>query len=201
MGLCGHGVQLIGNYCALMAYLSAFPANGTVVLQQYLLQEGEAGIFYGCDPDADSGRIIGLALRYFPRVTGAGKSIIAQLITGDPSAQRLLKSPRHKPGYNPDAVPAFAEVVHLATIGSCRVGGLYCDGKSHITAQLLLGIDAIVREMLVFYSGRFDVRFDFLSELAAGGGFSIMEINGAGSEAIEAWDPDTSNWAGFRMIF
>ena len=98
-------------------------------------------------------------------------------------------------------MPASAEVVHLATIGSCRVGGLYFDSKSHITAQLLLGIDAIVRDMLVFYSGRFDVRFDSSSELASGGGFSIMEINGAGSEAIEAWDPNTSNWAGFRMIF
>ena len=28
-----------------------------------------------------------------------------------------------------------------------------------------------------------------------------MEVNGAGSEAIEAWDPDTSLVAGFRMIF
>ena len=63
MRLCGHGVQLIGNYIALMAYLSAFPANGTVVQQQYLPQEGEAGIFYCRDPDADAGRIIGLALR------------------------------------------------------------------------------------------------------------------------------------------
>ena len=164
-------------------------------------QEGDAGIFYGRDPDADSGRIIGLALRYFPRVTGDGKSTIAQLITGDPRAQRLLESPRHKPGYNPDAVPAFPKVMHLATVGSTRVGGLYCDGKSHITAQLLLGIEAIARDMPAFYFGRFDVRFDFLSELAAGGGFSIMEINGAGSEAIEAWDVDSSIWAGFWMIF
>ena len=201
MGLCGYGVRLIGNYSELMAYLSAFPANETVVLQQYLPQEGEAGIFYCRDPDAESGRIIGLALRYFPRVTGDGKSTIAQLIASDPRAQRVLGSPRHQSSYNPDAVPAAAEVVRLATIGSTRVGGLYCDGKAHITAQLLLAIDAIARDMPAFYFGRFDVRFDSLSELAAGRGFSIMEINGAGSEAIEAWDPDTSVWAAFKMIF
>ena len=201
LGLCGHGVRLIGNFSELMAYVSDFPPDETVVLQQYLPQEGEAGIFYCRNPDADSGRIIGMALRYFPRVTGDGKSTIAQLVDSDPRAQRLLKSPRHEPNYNPDGVPAAAEVVRLATIGSTRVGGLYCDGQLHVTEQLVRAIDTIARDMPAFYFGRFDVRFDSLNELAAGRGFSIMEINGAGSEAIQAWDPDTSVWAGFRMIF
>ena len=205
MGLCGHGVRLVGNYKELMDYVAAFPVNETVVLQQYLPQEGEAGIFYCRDPDADTngeaGRVIGMALRYFPRVTGDGKSTVAELIATDPRAQRLLASPRHEPGYNADAVPAAGQVVRLATIGSTRVGGLYCDGQQHITAQLTHAIDAFARDMPDFYFGRFDVRFDTLSELAAGHGFSIMEINGAGSEAIQAWDPDTSVGAGFRMIF
>ena len=52
-----------------------------------------------------------------------------------------------------------------------------------------------------FHFGRFDVRFDNLQSLAAGSGFTIMEINGAGSEAIQAWDPDTGLLAGFGMIF
>ena len=205
MGLCGHGVRRIGNYSELMAYVSAFPVDETVVLQQYLPQEGEAGIFYCRDPDAGndagSGRIIGLALRYFPRVTGDGESTNAQLIAANPRAQRLLNSSCHEPNYNPDAVPAVAEVVRLATIGSTRVGGLYCDGQQYITAQLTHAIDAIARDIPAFYFGRFDVRFDSLNDLAAGCGFSVMEINGAGSEAIQAWDPDTSVMAGFGMIF
>ena len=201
MGLCGHGVRLIDNYSELLAYVSAFPANETVVLQQYLPQEGEAGIFYSRDPNAGAGRIIGLALRYFPRVVGDGQRTIAELIAADPRAQRLLTSPRHEASYNPDAVPAAQEVVRLATIGSTRVGGLYGDGHLHITAQLTRAIDTIARDMPAFYFGRFDVRFDTLSDLASGRGFSIMEINGAGSEAIQAWDPDTSVWAAFRIIF
>ena len=201
LGLCGYGVRLINNRAELLDYLLAFPSHETVVLQQYLPQEGEAGIFYIRDPKADTGRIIGLALRYFARVTGDGERTIAQLIAADARAQRLHKSPKHQPSYNPEHIPHAGEVVRLATIGSTRVGGLYRDGRAHITPQLTRAIDAIARDMPSFHFGRFDVRFDRAQDLAAGRAFSIMEINGAGSEAIEAWDPGTSVLAGFNMIF
>ena len=201
VGLCGYGVRLIANRAELRDYLLAFPTNEMVVLQQYLPQEGEAGIFYIRDPKADAGRIIGLALRYSPRVTGDGQHTIAELIAADPRSQRLLKSPRHEPRYNASHVPAVGVVVGLATIGSTRVGGLYRDGRTHITPQLTRAIEAIARDMPAFHFGRFDVRFNSLQDLSAGRAFSIMEINGAGSEAIEAWDPGTGVVAAFRMIF
>ena len=201
LGLCGYGVRLVANRAELLDYMLAFPVHETVVLQQYLPQEGEAGIFYVRDPKADTGRIIGLALRYFPRVTGDGQSTIAELIAADPRAQRLMRSPRHSPLVNAGHIPALGVVVRLATIGSTRVGGLYRDGRAHITPQLTRAIDAIARDMPSFHFGRFDVRFDSLQGLSAGRGFTIMEINGAGSEAIQAWDPDTGVISGFRMIF
>jgi hypothetical protein len=201
LGLCGYGVRLVASMSELQAYLSAFPADEVVVLQQYLPTEGEAGIFYARDPDSSQGRVIGLALRYFPRVTGDGKSTIATLIAADPRASRLVKSPSHEPRYDGAQVPASGEVVRLATIGSTRVGGLYRDGRACITAPLTQAIDAIARDMPAFHFGRFDVRFDSLQELSAGRGFTIMEVNGAGSEAIQAWDPAIGVLAGFRMIF
>ena len=201
LGLCGYGVRLLADVSELQAYLSAFPVNEVVVLQQYLPAEGEAGIFYARDPDSGRGRIIGLALRYFPRVTGDGKSSLATLIAADPRAARLMKSSKHEPRYNAAAVPASGEVVRLSTIGSTRVGGLYRDGRACITAALTQAVDVIARDMPAFHFGRFDVRFDSLQDLSAGRGFTIMEVNGAGSEAIQAWDPDTSVLAGFKMIF
>ena len=201
VGLCGYGVRLIADYSQLRDYLAVFPANQTVVLQQYLPQQDEAGIFYVRDPNATAGRIIGLALRYFPRVTGDGIHTTGELVAGDLRAQRMLASPRHQPSYDPSCVPAAGELVRLATIGSTRVGGLYRDGSAHITPQLSRAIDAIARDMPAFHFGRFDVRFDSLQDLSNGRNFTIMEINGAGSEAIEAWDPDTGVLAGFRMIF
>ena len=201
VGLCGYGVRLVANMGELQAYLSAFPANETVVLQAYLPQEGEAGIFYARDPVTGLGRIIGLTLRYYPRVTGDGASTIAELIARDPRAGRALNSRQHECRHDARRIPAEGEVVRIATIGSTRVGGLYRDGGAYITPQLTAAIDAIARDMPDFYFGRFDVRFDTLPELSAGRGFTIMEVNGAGSEAIQAWDPDVGLAAGLKTIF
>lgn len=201
LGLCGYGVRRINHLTELRDYLTAFPRNETVVLQQYLSQEGEAGIFYARDPHTDQGRIIGLALRYFARVTGDGKHTIAQLIAADARSQRALHTAQHTCELDPSWIPERGQVVRLSTIGSTRVGGLYRDGAALISPQLTAAIDVIARDMPEFYCGRFDVRFDSLHNLSAGQGFTIMEINGAGSEAIEAWDPDIGLVAAFKMIF
>ncbi len=201
LGLCGYGVRRIDNLAELHTYLAAFPVNETVVLQQYLPQEGEAGIFYVRDPQSDEGRTIGLALRYFPRVMGDGHSSVAELVDADVRARRVLGSVKHECLLTHARVPNDGEVVRLSTVGSTRVGGLYRDGGSHITPQLTAAIDAIARDMPDFYCGRFDVRFDTLQALSAGKGFTIMEINGAGSEAIQAWDPSIGLIKAFRMIF
>ena len=201
LGMCGFGVRLIEDEAALAAYFTAFPPEQTVVLQEYLPQEGEAGIFYARQPGEARGRIIGLALRYFPRVTGDGVSTVAQLVAADPRARRVQGRADHDFAPHLHAIPAPGQLVRLATIGSTRVGGLYRDGGRYATAALTEAVDAIALDMPQFHFGRFDVRFDSLEALGQGRGFRIMEINGAGSEAIEAWDPDTGLLRAFAIIF
>lgn len=201
LGRCGYGVQLLPDEISLRDYLRDFPRGETIVLQRYLPDEGEAGIFYARDPGAAQGRIIGLALRHFPRVIGDGRRNLEQLIADDPRAARLTAACRHSLPISLMAVPTAGETVRLATIGSTRVGGLYRDGGIHMTPQLSAGIDAIARDMRDFHCGRFDVRFTDLAALRRGQGFTIIEVNGAGSEAINAWDPAIGVIAGFRLIF
>ncbi len=201
LGLCGHGVRRVDDMDALLDYLRRFPRDEVVVLQEYLPQDGEAGIFYARDPRSGQGMIIGLALRTFAHVTGDGVRTVAELVAADPRARRIAGSDRHECSFDAGAVPAAGEVVRLATIGSTRVGGLYRDGAACITPQLVAAVDAIARDMPHFHFGRFDVRFDSLACLRAGTGLRIMEVNGAGSEAIEAWDPGTGLWKGLGMIF
>ena len=201
LGMCGFGVRRIDHPDALQVYLAAFPAGQTVMLQTYLAEEGEAGIFYAREPGQTQGRIIGLALRRFPQVIGDGQHTLGALIAADVRARRLLDPAHHELQADTQAVPAAGQVVRLATIGSTRVGGLYTDGGAHATAQLSAAIDAIAQDMPEFYFGRFDIRFASVTELREGRGLRIMEINGAGSEAIEAWDPATPLLAAFRIIF
>jgi hypothetical protein len=201
LGLCGYGVRKLDDLDALQSYGARFPAGQALVVQQYLPHEHEAGIFYVRDQRSARGRLIGLALRYYPRVLGDGRSTLGELIRRDLRSARMLRSPAHACPLDLDSVPAAGQSVRLATIGSTRVGGLYRDGAALITSELTAAIDAIAREMPEFHFGRFDVRFDDAQALRAGRGFSIMEVNGAGSEAIHAWDPDTGLVKGLRMVF
>jgi hypothetical protein len=199
LGMCGFGVRRIDSERELADYIAAFPAQQTIVLQEYLAEDGEAGIFYARDPGASQGRIIGLALRDYPRVVGDGVSTVDQLIARDPRASRVRRA-GHSVAVDGLRVPAAGAQVRLSTIGSTRVGGLYRDGGACITPALAARIDAIAQDMGQFHFGRFDVRFADEDALRRGE-VRIMEVNGAGSEAIEAWDPGTGLARAFGIIF
>ena len=200
LGMCGYGVRMVRSLSDLMGYLSQFPHEEDVVLQAYLAGDNEAGIFYARTPGEACGRVIGMAYRSYPRVVGDGVHTIGALVAADPRLRRV-RTPSHRLRVDPLRVPAIGEVVRLATIGSTRVGGLYRDGTSAITPALTSAIDAIAQDMPNFYVGRFDVRFSSLADLRAGTGFMLMEVNGAGSEAIQAWDPKYGLSAALRIIF
>lgn len=200
LGLCGHGVRRIDSMDALLDYTRVYPRDETIVLQRYLPQPNEAGIFYARDPRTGAGRLIGLALRFYPQVEGDGVRSVAQLMAAEPRLRRLAASGA-RALVDLAMVPAAGQRVRLATIGSTRVGGLYLDGAELITPALTAAVDAIARDMGDFHFGRFDVRFDSAEALRRGSGFTIMEVNGAGSEAIEAWDPATGLFEGLRRVF
>ncbi len=100
-----------------------------------------------------------------------------------------------------NAVPAKGEIVRLTFIGSIRVGGLYRDAHHYITPALTQRVDEIAKAIPEFYVGRFDIRFRSIQALQAGEDFAIFEINGAGSEAIQIWDPDMSLLETYRILF
>lgn len=201
IGWCGFGVQRIDDAAALARYLAAYPLGERVVLQAYVADEGEAGIFYVRHPGRDRGTVTGIALRHFPQVTGDGLSSIAALIARDPRLQRLGRDGLHRYDHDPARIPAAGERLRLSTIGSTRVGGLYRNGEALITPALIAAVDAIARDMPEFHFGRFDVRYASEDALRRGEGFTIIEVNGAGSEAIEAWDPELRPQAAFARIF
>ena len=88
----------------------------------------------------------------------------------------------------------------LATVASLRVGRRYEDGSHLHTAKLEARIDAIARSMGGFYFGRFDIRCTGAPALQAGD-FQIIEVNGAGSEAIQFCDPGLSLFKAYSGVF
>lgn len=208
IGWQGFGVRLVPDSESLREYLEQYPAGETVILQRYLPYDGEAGVFYARIPGEATGRVVSLTLRTFAYVVGDGRSPLRELIRQDERAR--FKSSTHL-GRKPlhagmdredlDDVPAPGEVVRLAFIGSIRVGGLYHDARADITPALSARFDAIARSMPEFHYGRFDIRFASLERLKEGEDFGIIEVNGAGAEAIHVWDPDLSLREVYRSLF
>jgi membrane protein DedA with SNARE-associated domain len=208
IGWNGYGVRLVEDENHLLQYISGFPHEEKIVLQRPVTCDGEAGIFYVRIPGEPAGRIYSITLRYFPFVTGNGKSTLRELIQNDErtklrSGYYLGGKPEHV-GFGKDdldQIPAAGEIIRLSFIGSLRVGGLYRNASHLITPELTLRFDAISQSMPDFYFGRFDVRFESTDQLKKGDGFKIIEINGAGAEAIQAWDPNVKLLSLYREFF
>ncbi|HMA50205.1 MAG TPA: hypothetical protein VKP60_10660, partial [Magnetospirillaceae bacterium] len=200
IGWCGFGVRLVRNGPELNDYLTRFPRGERIVLQRFMPEEGEAGLFYVRRPDEAKGRLTGILLRHFPRVQGDGISSIAELIAANPRLCRLGRDGLSEPCCDPAGIPTDGEMVRLSTIGSTRVGGLYEDATPLITEVLTDAIDRIAQDMTDFHVGRFDVRYGSLDQLLAGD-VTIIEVNGAGSEAVHAWDPKFTLRQAYAIVF
>jgi hypothetical protein len=200
LGWCGFGVRRIDDLDALAHYVQAYPCGKRLVLQEWLGASGEAGLFYLRWPGEASGELFGVLLRHFPRVVGDGVHSVAQLMATDQRARRLGRDGASEPCCDVRRIPACGEVVRIASVSSTRVGGGYEDGTPHITAELIRAVDAIAGDMGDFHAGRFDVKYDDLAALQAGR-FRIIEVNGAGSEAVHAWDPRFSLRQAYGIVF
>lgn len=200
IGMRGAGVQLVHNEAELELYLQAFPAGANLLLQKLVDMEGEAGVFYVRHPDEKKGRIISLTLKYFPRVTGDGKSTLRQLIMADPRAGKLahLYLARHRDRL--DEVITVGESIRLAFAGNHCRGTIFRNGNNEITQAMTERFDQIAQSMEGFFIGRFDVRFADFNRFQAGEGFRIIEINGAGGEATHIWDSRTTLREAYKTL-
>ncbi|NMC36839.1 MAG: hypothetical protein GYA41_00765 [Bacteroidales bacterium] len=208
IGWNGYGVRLVEDKAHLLQYIASFPHNERIVLQRPVTYDGEAGVFYVRIPGEAKGKIYSITLRYFPFVTGDGISTLRQLIQKDQRtrlrAGYYLGEKNEHVGFGEedlDQIPKEGELIRLSFIGSLRVGGLYRDASHMITPELTDRFDQIARSMPEFHFGRFDIRFESVESLMKGEGFYIIEINGAGAEAIQAWDPNVSLFKLYSEFF
>jgi hypothetical protein len=197
----GTGVRLIHSRSDLARYLAAFPAGECALLQEYVPDEGEAGIFYVREPRQTTGRITSITLKHVPAVIGDGRSTLKQLILSDPRAGRVpfLYLPRLEGRLH--EVPAQGERVRLVFVGNHCKGSIFENGTHLATPELTRAVEEVVRAMPEFHFGRIDVRFASQAALLRGEDFRIIEINGVGSEATHIWDPRTTLIEAWRAQF
>ncbi len=189
IGCSGYGVRRLDDSTELLAYKSGLPKTAALILQRLIEAPSEAGLLYIRRPGTDRGKITALTLRHRPFVVGDGKANVLELIAQQAPPRRLLAFYRTTIAQSMLAsIPKSREHVPLTTVASVRVGGQYESASHLITPRLEDSLDAVARSMGDFHYGRFDVKF-VNEDALRDGQFIIFEINGAGSEAIQYWDP------------
>ena len=201
IGCNGTGVRLVTSEATLETTLAEFPRNVELVVQELVVHDGEAGIFYIREPGAPTGRITSLTLKEAPVIIGDGRSTIRSLILEDERFQHVpqLYLPRLKDRH--DEVLKQGERLRLVFAGNHCKGSIFMDGSHDITRALSTRIDSIMQDFPDFHFGRLDVRFESSAALRIGESFRIIEINGVGSEATHIWDPHTSLWTAYLDQF
>lgn len=186
----GIGVKKINSLQELQTYLSIMPVP--FLVQEYIEWENEIGLFYCRMPDEKSGFISGIVNKEPVVIIGDGIHTVAQLVKQN--ARYLLQWKQiyklHKERLYD--IPVNGERVVLVPYGNHSRGSKFTDVSDRITTQLTATIDNICRNIDGFYFGRLDIKFNSWEDFQAGKNYSIIELNGSGSEPTHIYDPSHS---------
>ncbi|PZR28801.1 MAG: hypothetical protein DI535_05065 [Citrobacter freundii] len=170
------------------------------LLQEYIDYPHEAGIFYYRMPGDEKGQISGIVGKDLLTITGDGRSSIESLLKRNDRFLLQLPNLQRIHGSYLQTVPTAGCSITLSPYGNHARGAKFIDLHTHITDQLTETIDRLCRQIPGFYYGRMDIKFNSWEDLAAGKNFSIIELNGAGSEPTHIYDPSHSVFFAWREI-
>ena len=159
-----------------------------------------AGIFYYRFPGESKGRVSGIVGKEMLAVVGDGQSTIEALLRKNDRYILQFPALRDRYGSFLQQVPATGEEHLLAPYGNHSRGAKFLDWSDRITPGLEETIDALCRQIPGFYFGRLDIKFVGWEELCEGKNFSVIELNGAGSEPTHIYDPRHSIFFAWKEI-
>lgn len=198
MGERGVQVKLLQTRDDLWQYCAVSKVD--FIVQEYIDHALEAGIFYYRIPGEESGHISGIVGKTFLAVTGDGRSSIAALLEKEDRSLLQLSALCATHGAALGTVMPRGERRVIMPYGNHSRGALFADLSHHATAELTAVVDAVCKQIPGFYYGRLDIRFKSWEELAQGKSFSIIELNGAGSEPTHIYDPGHSLFFAWKEI-
>lgn len=198
IGMQGKAVKKIENDEELIAYIAASKVD--FLIQEFIPYENEVGIFYFRYPNELNGEISGIVEKEFLTVTGDGVSTIEKLLRKDKRFILQLETLRRSEGESFNNILRQGERHILVPYGNHVRGAKFIDVSHLIDEALTRSIDEACKKIDGFYFGRLDIRYNSLEELRQGKNFSIIELNGAGSEPTHMYDPKHSIFFAWKEI-
>lgn len=194
----GRGVVIAANEAEFLYYLPLYTLP--FLVQDFVPFEKEAGIFFVKHPGTGEGRVTGIVGKSFGSVTGNGISTLSQLVKQDDRLGKYAASLLPQLGGRVHEILPEGKTEILVQFGNHARGATFynwsnlIDEKVHNWAcRLAAGIEG-------FYFGRLDIRFSDWDEMIDEDKFSIIELNGAGSEATHIYDPSQSLFFAWKEI-
>ncbi|WP_321251595.1 hypothetical protein [Psychroserpens sp.] len=198
IGMKGFGVEKINTIYDLKLYLDKISVN--FLIQEYIDFPNEIGVFYVRQPNEKRGKITGIVSKEFLSVTGNGKDSLLNLIKQNPRSHFQLSTLKKKYKKIIHEVLPVGKNFVLVPFGSHTRGARFIDDSNKVTNDILNVVDAICMELPEFHYGRLDIRLNSFEDLAKRKSFSIIEINGAGSEPTHIYDSKHSIFFAWKEI-
>ncbi len=193
----GSGVRIVRDETQLSAY--CHDARGDILLQPFV-PGVEAGLFYYRLPGELQGCLFAITEKRMPVVHGDGLHTLEELILADDRAVCLAPLFLRRHASRLAEIPPQDEAVPLAELGTHCRGAAFFDGSHLRTPALEAAVDEVSRGYPGFWFGRYDVRALSWEALRAGN-FTVVELNGATSEATSIYDPRHNLLTAYRTLF
>ncbi len=190
IGLRGLQVKKMSSFDDISEYRSKTSVN--FLLQEFIQYPNEIGIFYYKIPGETTGTISGIVGKEFLTVIGDGVSTIEELIIQNDRFVLQLEKLKTSYGKVLKKVIAKNELYTLVPYGNHARGAKFIDLTHLVDEKLISCINKICNTIPEFYYGRLDIKYNTWEELKEGKCFSIIEVNGAGSDPTHIYDPSHS---------
>ena len=169
-------------------------------VQEFVAYKKEVGIFYYRFPDRATGDISGIVSKEFLSVEGDGKSTVKNLLEKNQRGVLQLKKLEKTNGTMLQHILPKGEDLVVVPYGNHARGAKFLDDSNLVDEELTATIDRLCKKIPDFYFGRLDIRYNSWEELKKGKNFSLIEVNGAGSEPTHIYDPKHSIFFAWKEI-
>jgi membrane protein DedA with SNARE-associated domain len=170
-----------------------------LVIQEYCPHELEWGLFYVRLPGRPQGSVFSITEKQFPKVTGDGTSNLWQLVQSQHELRWRFDWIFSSPELDPLSIPSRDKTFKLVERGNHSKGCLFRDGSRWIESPEADTVSRALDKIADFHIGRVDIRFESFGALQKGE-FKIIEINGAGAESTNIYDPSLSAWKVYSTL-
>lgn len=191
IGFRGLLVKKLNSEKELKKYLKKYPID--ILIQEFLTEKYECGIFYLRFPNEKKGRITSITLKEFLHVTGNGKQTLNDLIKNDDRAKNYYSLLKNNTSIPLNTVIKKGEKIKLSDIGNHSKGTKFINGNHLISQKLEDSLNHLNKQIDGWFYGRIDVKYTSFDSLE-NGDFKILELNGILAEPTHIYDASNSNY-------